>query len=308
MIDIYAFYQFIQINDCQKIKDSFQNKADELGLKGIFLVAPEGINATVSGSSDNMKNFIQFIAETLDIEKIDYKVSHHFEHPFHRMKVKIKKEIITFKQDHIRPDQIVGKYLNTQEWNDLLNDPDTIIVDTRNDYEYELGTFKNALNPKTKKFTEFANYVDTDLAEFKDKKIATFCTGGVRCEKATSFMIDRGFQNVYHLKGGILKYLEEVDPSENLWEGECFVFDQRVGVHEKVEVSDCILCHGCRHTLKTSDTTSEFYEPGVSCHHCYADLTPEKIKSRRDRQKQIQLAASRNTQHLGIPHQHHKNI
>lgn len=307
MFDIYAFYQFIKISDCSSTKEIFQQKADELGLKGIFLVAPEGINATVSGTSENMKIFIQFIQDTLNINSLDYKVSHHTEQPFYRMKVKVKKEIITFKQPQIKPDEIVGEYLSTKEWNELLNDPDTIVVDTRNDYEYALGTFKNALNPNTKKFTEFADYVDDHLSHLKDKKIATFCTGGVRCEKATSFMIDRGFKHVYHLKGGILKYLEEVDPAENLWQGECFVFDHRVGVHEKMEVSNCRLCHGCRNPLNDSDLESEFYEEGVSCHYCYHELTPEKLKRRRDRQKQIVLASKRNTQHIGLTHSHHKN-
>jgi len=220
-------------------------------------------------------------------------------YPFYRMKVKIKKEIVTLGVPGVSPTKVVGKYVKPKDWNSIILDPEVVLIDTRNDYEYAIGTFKDAINPKTNTFREFPEYVKTHFDPKKHKKVAMFCTGGIRCEKASSFMMSEGFDEVYHLEGGILKYLEEIKPEESLWQGECFVFDQRVAIKHGLEVGNFDQCYACRYPLSLEDMQSDKYMPGISCPRCFNAHTPEKIKSLTERQKQIILSKERGENHIG---------
>jgi UPF0176 protein len=215
------------------------------------------------------------------------------------MKVKLKKEIVTLGVPGVSPTKVVGKYVKPQDWNAIISDPAVVLIDTRNDYEYAIGTFKNAINPKTNTFREFPEYVKTHFDPKKHKKVAMFCTGGIRCEKASSYMLSKGFDEVYHLEGGILKYLEEVKTDESLWQGECFVFDQRVAIKHGLEVGEYDQCYACRYPLSKNDMKSDKYTPGISCPHCYNLHTPEKLKALTERQKQVILAKERGASHIG---------
>jgi UPF0176 protein len=215
------------------------------------------------------------------------------------MKVKLKKEIVTLGVPGVSPTKVVGTYVKPQDWNAIISDPEVVLIDTRNDYEYAIGTFKNAINPKTNTFREFPKYVKTHFDPKIHKKVAMFCTGGIRCEKASSYMIREGFDEVFHLEGGILKYLEEVKPDESLWQGECFVFDQRIAIKHGLEVGSYDQCYACRYPLSVSDVKSVQYTPGISCPRCYNTLTPEKLKSLTERQNQVILAKQRGELHIG---------
>jgi UPF0176 protein len=215
------------------------------------------------------------------------------------MKVKLKKEIVTLGVPGVSPTKMVGTYVKPQDWNAIITDPEVVLIDTRNDYEYAIGSFKNAINPKTNTFREFPEYVKTHFDPKKHKKVAMFCTGGIRCEKASSYMMSEGFDEVYHLEGGILKYLEEVDPEKSLWQGECFVFDQRVAIKHGLEVGEFDQCYACRYPLSQDDIKSEKYTPGISCPYCYNTHTPKKLKSLTERQRQVILAKSRGLNHIG---------
>jgi UPF0176 protein len=215
------------------------------------------------------------------------------------MKVKLKKEIVTLGVPGVSPTKMVGKYVKPQDWNAIITDPEVVLIDTRNDYEYAIGTFKNAVNPKTNTFREFPEYVKTHFDPKKHKKVAMFCTGGIRCEKASSYMMSEGFDEVYHLEGGILKYLEEVKPDESLWQGECFVFDQRVAIKHGLEVGDYDQCYACRYPLSQHDMRSNKYTPGISCPNCFNQHTPEKLKALTERQKQVILGKERGVEHIG---------
>jgi UPF0176 protein len=215
------------------------------------------------------------------------------------MKVKLKKEIVTLGVPGVSPTKIVGKYVKPQDWNSIISDPEVVLIDARNDYEYAIGTFKNAINPETNTFREFPEYIKTHFNPKSHKKVAMFCTGGIRCEKASSFMMSEGFDEVYHLEGGILKYLEEVPLQESLWQGECFVFDQRVAIKHGLEAGEFDQCYACRYPLSQDDMKSEKYTPGISCPYCYSKHTPEKLKSLTERQKQVILAKERGEDHIG---------
>jgi UPF0176 protein len=215
------------------------------------------------------------------------------------MKVKLKKEIVTLGVPGVSPTKIVGKYVKPQDWNSIISDPEVVLIDTRNDYEFAIGTFKNAINPKTNTFREFPEYIKTHFDPKKHKKVAMFCTGGIRCEKASSYMMSEDFDEVYHLEGGILKYLEEINPEESLWQGECFVFDQRVAIKHGLKIGNYDQCYACRHPLSQEDMKSEKYVPGISCSHCYNSHTPEKLRSLTERQKQVILAQEKGEKHIG---------
>jgi UPF0176 protein len=215
------------------------------------------------------------------------------------MKVKLKKEIVTLGVLGVSPTKMVGEYVKPKDWNAIISDPEVILIDTRNDYEYAIGTFKNAINPKTNTFREFPEYVNSHFDPKKHKKVAMFCTGGIRCEKASSYMMSEGFEEVFHLEGGILKYLEEIKPEESLWQGECFVFDQRVAIKHGLEIGDYDQCYACRYPLSEDGMRSYKYIPGISCPHCYNQHTPEKLKALTERQKQVLLAKQRGVQHIG---------
>ena len=230
---------------------------------------------------------------------LEHKESWATKNPFYRMKVKLKKEIVALGVEGVSPTDKVGKYINPEDWNKLIEDPDTIVIDTRNNYEADIGSFKNAINPKTDTFREFPSYVEKNLKDKKQKKVAMFCTGGIRCEKATSLMLDKGFENVYHLKGGILKYLETIPKDKSLWQGECFVFDQRVAVTHGLEEGQYDQCYACRHPLSPRELESDQYIKGISCPYCFNKLSDKKKAGVTERQKQIMLSKSRGENHIG---------
>ncbi len=271
----------------------------ELDIRGTLLLASEGINGTVSGTQDSIDSLLAWLREIPEFAEIDYKLSFDEEQPFYRTKVKLKKEIVTMGIQGIDPKRVVGTYVKPKDWNSLISDPDVLLIDTRNDYEYEIGSFEGAINPVTDTFREFPKYVDENLDPEKHKKVAMFCTGGIRCEKSTAFLKEKGFDEVYHLEGGILKYLEEVPEEDTMWKGDCFVFDNRVAVNHKLEKSAYDQCHACRLPITDQEMQHEHYKKGVSCPRCYGKHTPNQIKRFEERQKQIELAKARGQEHIG---------
>ena len=296
-ITVAALYQFTPLPDFRELQPRLKTLCDQEQIKGILLLAEEGINGTVAGSREAIDKLRSFLQSRFNA--LEYKESWADEMPFHRMKVRLKKEIVTLGVEGVDPTKKVGTYLSPRQWDALLQDPEVILIDTRNDYEVGIGTFKNAINPKTKTFRQFPKFVQENFNPQNHKKIAMFCTGGIRCEKASSYMLEQGFENVYHLKGGILKYLEETPQDQSLWEGECFVFDHRVGVKHGLDLGEVKLCHGCRNPITQQEELSSLYERGVSCSNCYHKTSDEHKRSARARQKQIDLAKSRGTHHLG---------
>jgi UPF0176 protein len=299
MFVVAALYHFTCLADFKSKQVPLKAFCKQRGIKGTLLLANEGINGTVAGTREAINELLDYLRLDPSLAGLEYKESLANEMPFYRMKVKLKREIVTMGIEGVDPNQVVGTYVDAQDWNALITDPDVLLVDTRNDYEYEVGTFKQAINPKTETFREFPEYIKQNLSPSKHKKIATFCTGGIRCEKATAYMKEQGFDEVYHLKGGILKYLEEVPAEESLWEGECFVFDNRVTVKHGLEEGSYDLCHGCRHPINDADKADPKYTPGVTCPKCF-DHLPEKTRLRaEERQKQIALAKASGKQHIG---------
>jgi len=298
-IVIAALYKFVSLPDYEKIRDPLLNFCDKNEIKGTLLLALEGINGTVSGTRESIDALLVFLKQDPRFAHIEHKESFEQAQPFYRMKVKLKKEIVTMGVEGIDPNDIVGTYVEPSDWNALISDPDVTVVDTRNNYEYEIGSFKHAQNPNTETFREFPAYTKDNLDPQKHKKVAMFCTGGIRCEKSTAYLKQQGFDEVYHLKGGILKYLEDVPQEESLWEGECFVFDNRVAVDHALNKGQYDQCHGCRYPITEQDKTSEKYLEGVACPRCYDKQTPDQRARFAERQKQIQLAKQRNEPHIG---------
>lgn len=281
---VAALYKFVKIEAREEMQAALKDRALSLGVYGSLLIAHEGINGTICAPTDAaMKDMIDFIFELVGRKNMELKYSTASLRPFRRMKVRLKSEIVTLRQSHVDPTKQVGTYLNPREWNELLKNEDIVVIDTRNDYEVEIGTFKNAIDPKTKAFTEFPDFVKKHLDPSKNKKVAMFCTGGIRCEKASSYMLAEGFEEVYHLKGGILKYLEEVPQEESLWEGDCYVFDHRVSVSHGLREGSYDYCFGCGFPVSEDDKKHESFEDGICCKRCVNDLTPEKRKSLQDR-------------------------
>jgi len=295
-IIVAALYQFKPLPNYQDLQKPLINLCEDLQIKGILLLAEEGINGTVAGSHAAIETLRDFLLN--HFEDLEYKESWAKEMPFHRMKVRLKKEIVTLGIPHINPYESVGTYVAPEEWNHLISDPDVLVIDVRNDYEVKMGTFEGALNPNTQTFREFPEFVKT-LDKTKHRRIAMCCTGGIRCEKASSYMLSQGFEEVYHLKGGILKYIETTSPKDSLWKGECFVFDGRVAVNHKLELGEATTCYGCRTPLSQSERESPSYERGVSCPHCYDLTSSDKKKAARHRQMQVDLAEQRGTKHIG---------
>ena len=291
---IIAFYRFVSLVDPRSIQEPLQGFCDKYDLKGTILLAQEGINGTVSGSRLGIDNLIAYLESQAVFDHLEYKESKADFQPFNRMKVRLKKEIVTIGIPKVDPRCGVGTYVAPEDWNELITQEGVILIDTRNEYEVAVGTFKNAVNPQTRSFRSFPEYVKSELRDKKNQPIAMFCTGGIRCEKSTAYLIEQGFQKVYHLKGGILKYLERVPKEQSLWEGECFVFDQRVTVNHELKQGDYNQCFACRHPLSEEDRKSEDYLPGVSCSYCIEDQTEEKRDRMEMRQKQIALSANKN--------------
>jgi UPF0176 protein len=263
-----------------------------LGIRGIILLAAEGINATVSGTRDSVLELLDFLKSDPRLAELTWKESSSHGHPFRKLRVRLKKEIVTMGVPGVDPARLVGTYVGPKDWNALLADPDVILVDTRNDYEVEIGTFQNAVNPNIRTFRELPAWCEANIDAGKKPKVAMFCTGGIRCEKSTAYLKEAGVEEVYHLEGGILKYLEEVPAEDSLWEGQCFVFDERVSVGQDLKVGDYDLCRGCRRPLSEADTQSEHYVRGVSCHRCVDETTPEQKAGFAERQRQMDLLQS----------------
>lgn len=288
MFVVAALYKFTPFEDPAELKAPLAELGCKAGVKGILLLAPEGINGTVAGSRDGIDRLIAHIQTLPGCSDIEWKESTAEEMPFRKLKVRLKREIVTMKQPHVDPTSSVGAYVAPEDWNELISAPDVAVIDTRNDYEVAIGTFKGAINPHTRSFGEFPDWWAANKDRFKGKRIAMFCTGGIRCEKSTNYLLGEGIEDVFHLKGGILKYLEDVPKDESLWDGDCFVFDKRVSVGHGLEEGDFDLCHGCRRPISQADKTDPRYEAGVSCHWCF-DETKEADKARfRERQRQIE--------------------
>lgn len=295
---VAALYKFTPLPDYKELQKKLLEIGKNVALKGSLLLAEEGINGTVAGKAESIEALKNFLKKDPRFDGLEYKESFASTNPFYRYKVRLKKEIVTLGVPNADPNSKVGTYTRPQNWNTLLSDPDVIVIDTRNDYEVKMGTFKGALNPNTQSFREFPQFIRKTFKEKTPPKVALFCTGGIRCEKATSFLLHEGFREVYHLKGGILKYLETIPSTESLWEGECFVFDQRVGLKHNLEIGEYALCYGCREPLSPQDMTSPLYEPGVACPSCA--LNPSFNKNRaQERHKQVLLAQERGESHIG---------
>lgn len=298
---VAALYQFVSLPDYREMADPLRRRCKELGLKGTLLLASEGINGTVAGSREAVDGILAYLREDPRMAGLECKESPADEQPFYRMKIKEKREIVTMGVEDIDPRRTAGTYVPPREWNRLISDPDVLVIDTRNHYEHAIGSFERAVDPGTETFREFPDYVNERLDPERHRKVAMFCTGGIRCEKATAYLKEQGFDEVYHLQGGILKYLEEVPPEESLWRGECFVFDNRVAVNHRLEPGSYDQCHGCRHPITEEDKRSPEYMKGVSCPRCYHRLTEDQKARFAERQKQVELARQRNEPHIGAP-------
>lgn len=298
-IVVAALYKFVHLDNFREIREPLFNKMFELDVKGTLLLANEGINGTISGTRESIDAILAYLKQDPRLQDIDHKESYLEKHPFHRTKVKLKKEIVTLGVEGIDPNSVVGRYVEPKDWNALISDPDVILVDTRNSYEYDIGTFKGAIDPKTDTFRQFPQYVKDNLDPKKHKKVAMFCTGGIRCEKSTGLLLQQGFEEVYHLKGGILKYLEEVPAEQSLWQGDCYVFDHRVAVNHQLEKSHYDLCWGCGLPITEKDKQSEHYQEGVCCPRCHDTVTEEQKARFAERQKQMELAAAKHYKHIG---------
>ena len=296
---VCAMYKFVALENFEAMRQPLLSAMESNGIKGTLLLASEGINGTVSGTREGIDGLLQYLNADERINPISCKESLHEEQPFYRTKVKLKKEIVTMGVEGIDPRKTVGTYVKPSDWNALISDPDVTVIDTRNGYEIEIGTFKHAIDPKTETFREFPEYVAKTLSPEKNKKVAMFCTGGIRCEKSTAYLKEQGFDEVYHLEGGILQYLEDVPKEESLWEGDCFVFDNRVAVNHDLEKSDYHQCYACRLPITDEDMQSEKYEPGVSCPHCFGTHTEDQLSRFREREKQVNLAKMRQQEHVG---------
>jgi len=297
---VVAYYKFANLPNFEERRAPLLAVCEENGIKGTILLAAEGINSTMAGSDEGVRAVLDYLQSDPTIGPLEVKYSYTDDPPFYRMKVRLKKEIVRLGLPEINPNDQVGEYVDPQEWNDLISDPDVVLVDTRNDYEVDIGTFKGAVNPNTKSFREFPKYVEENLSENKDKAVAMFCTGGIRCEKSTSYLLDQGFKNVYHLKGGILNYLEKVDADKSLWEGDCFVFDNRVTVNHDLKPGDYDMCHACRHAITEEDRKSPEFQEGVSCPYCHDSLPEETRQRAAERQKQIEIHDKLERAHIGM--------
>ena len=299
MITLLALYKFVSIRNPEECTVMLKTWCESHHIKGTLLVASEGINGTIASENENITAFLDLLLGDIRFQDAEIKKSYAATMPFHRMKVRTKKEIVTMNVPDIDPLISRGTYIDAADWNQVLNDPETLVIDTRNDYEVAIGTFEGAVNPQTKNFSEFPQFVAEHLDPVKHKKVAMFCTGGIRCEKSTAYLKKQGFDNVVHLKGGILKYLENISPQESKWQGECFVFDDRTAVTHQLQPSNYVFCRSCRKALSEHDKSHEHYLDGVHCAYCYPTLSEQKKASASQRQHQMTLAQKRGTPHLG---------
>lgn len=296
---VCALYHFAKFHNFEEFQAPLLALMETHGVRGTLLLAKEGINGTIAGSRSGIDAMLAYIKADERFKGLVSKESFEKEIPFFRAKVKLKKEIVTMGVEDIDPNHIVGTYVQPEDWNALISDPEVVLVDTRNQYEVEIGTFQGAINPETTSFREFPEYTAKHLDPKTNKKVAMFCTGGIRCEKSTAYLKQQGFEEVYHLQGGILKYLEDVPEAESMWEGECFVFDNRVSVNHQLEKGQYDQCHACRMPVTKVDQQHQHFQKGVSCHHCYDQTSNEQRKRFEEREKQMQLADARGEKHIG---------
>ena len=297
-ITVCALYKFVEIKNLKELKNKILAFLKENNIYGTILIANEGINGTISGDNPKIINLINFLKSDVRFSNIEYKLSFTNNNPFYRTKVKIKKEIVTLGVK-IKKTHYNATYIHPEEWNEFIKKDDVILIDTRNKYETSIGSFINSVDPKTDSFRDFPNFVKNNSDLPKNKKIAMFCTGGIRCEKSTAYLKSKGFKYVYHLKGGILNYLKKIDKKDSLWKGDCFVFDNRVSVDHNLKKGNYDQCHACRIPITENDKKHIHYVEGVSCGNCYNKTTPEKKNRFRERQKQIKIAKKIGINHIG---------
>jgi len=299
-IVVVALYHFVRLDDFESLRDPLLKLTQAHDIKGTLLLAHEGINGTISGTREGIDAVLDWLKKDDRFAHLEHKESFHIDQPFHRIKVKLKKEIVTMGVENIDPNEIVGTYVEPKDWNNLISDPGVTVIDTRNKYEIMIGKFKNAINPQTDTFREFPAFVDRELDPENNKRVAMYCTGGIRCEKSTAYLKQKGFKDVYHLQGGILKYLEEVPQEQSLWDGECFVFDTRVAVDHELNKGKYDQCYACRFPITEEEKQSPHYMKGVSCERCYDKYSEAQKASFQERQKQVNLSAARGEKHLGV--------
>ncbi len=293
-----AFYHFAALPDFAEKREPLQELCARHDVHGTILLAAEGVNGTIAGAPDDVRAVLAFLRSDPRLAALEHKESPADRTPFHRMKVRLKREIVTLGVPGLDPASQAGTYVDPADWNALIADPDVVLIDTRNDYEYAIGSFEGAIDPGTRSFSELPAWLDAH-PELQGRKVAMFCTGGIRCEKSTALLRSRGFDEVFHLKGGILKYLETVPAEESRWQGECFVFDERVSVGHGLVQGPHTLCRSCRHPLSPEDRASSRYEEGVSCPHCHDRLDDTRRARLAERQRQVRLARERGRQHVG---------
>ncbi len=291
---VAALYRFVTVTDLEKHQAALKAIEEKYDICGTILIAPEGFNGTIGSSNGGVDAALDYLQTHFEIMRGEVKFSTATNRPFLRFKVRIKPEIVTLRQPQADPSKQVGTYVEPEDWNNLVNDPDVLLLDTRNDYETKIGIFKGAIDPNIKTFTEFVDYVRENLNPEKHKKVAMFCTGGIRCEKASSFMLAEGFEEVYHLKGGILKYLETIPADQSTWDGECFVFDRRVGIGHGLSEGTARICYGCRATLSAEDREHPEFEEGVKCHICAPSLDDNALAAKRMRHYQMRVLPHKN--------------
>ncbi|MEM9110929.1 MAG: rhodanese-related sulfurtransferase [Planctomycetota bacterium] len=296
---VAALYRFVRLPDYALLRDPLLNQLKTHGVRGTLLLASEGVNGTIAGPREGVDAVLAYLKAQHGLAELTHKESFCDEMPFRRTKVRLKKEIVTMGVDELDPEHAAGTYVKPEDWNALISDPDVVLIDTRNGYEVELGTFEGAIDPQTASFREFPDYAEAHLEPGKAKKVAMFCTGGIRCEKATAYVKQLGFDQVYHLQGGILQYLEDIPEDQSKWQGECFVFDERVSVGHGLTPGPYALCYACRMPISDADMQSPHYRKGVSCPRCYDKIDPIRLKQFEQRQKQVELAAGRGEAHIG---------
>ena len=296
---VAALYRFVRLEDFENLRAPLLEFCEARGIRGTLLLAEEGINGTIAGTEQAISEVLAYLKRDNRLADLDCKFSYNTDRPFLRMKVKLKKEIVTMGRPGIDPNQCVGRYASPEQWNALVDDPECLVIDTRNDYEVEIGTFQGAINPNTTSFREFPEWVEENLDPSKHKKVAMFCTGGIRCEKSTSLLVSMGFEDVWHLQGGILNYLEKTPVEQTRWDGECFVFDSRVSVDHHLEKGSYDQCYACRFPIDDAQKASDLYVPGVSCPRCHDAHSDQQKERFTERQKQIALAKARGEAHIG---------
>ena len=297
---LVSFYKFTHFKDPAGLREPLLTQLSNNNLKGTILLAPEGINGTLAGPRESIHDALQFIRALPNCVQLEHTEIQIKTIPFYRLKVRLKREIVAIKVPKVDPLARVGTYVEPKDWNNLIDTQETIVIDTRNTFEVKIGTFEKAINPKTERFSDLPQWLERNHAKLENKKVAMFCTGGIRCEKATSYLKQRGIDDVYHLKGGVLQYLRDISPADSRWRGECFVFDYRVSVQHGLKIGNYELCHACRWPVSAADRLSSNFVAGVSCDHCVNKRTNEQRARYAARQEQVELATQKGELHIGV--------